>query len=104
MDASNYIRWFKDLGAGDVDQVRGKTASLGELYSALSDSDVAVPEGFAITASAYRDALTAQDESYLNIRGEDALVRACRRCFASLFTERAISYRAGTNGWPIFVA
>ena len=34
-----------------------------------------------------------QQESFLNIRGEAALMEACRRCFASLFTDRAISYR-----------
>jgi pyruvate,water dikinase len=34
-----------------------------------------------------------QQESYLNIRGNVQLVDACRRCFASLFTDRAISYR-----------
>ncbi|GLI40114.1 phosphoenolpyruvate synthase [Geobacter hydrogenophilus] len=34
-----------------------------------------------------------QQETYLNIRGEAQLLDACRRCFASLFTDRAISYR-----------
>lgn len=34
-----------------------------------------------------------QQESYLNISGETALLGACRRCYASLFTDRAISYR-----------
>lgn len=34
-----------------------------------------------------------QQESYLNISGEDALLAACQRCYASLFTDRAISYR-----------
>ena len=34
-----------------------------------------------------------QQETYLNVRGQTALVDACRRCFASLFTDRAISYR-----------
>ena len=34
-----------------------------------------------------------QQESYLNVRGEKALLNACRRCYASLFTDRAISYR-----------
>lgn len=34
-----------------------------------------------------------QQETFLNICGEDALLAACRRCFASLFTDRAISYR-----------
>jgi pyruvate,water dikinase len=34
-----------------------------------------------------------QQETYLNVRGERALLDACRRCYASLFTDRAISYR-----------
>jgi pyruvate,water dikinase len=34
-----------------------------------------------------------QQETYLNISGEDAVVDACRKCYASLFTDRAISYR-----------
>jgi pyruvate,water dikinase len=33
-------------------------------------------------------------ETFLNVRGEDALLRAVHQCFASLFTDRAISYRA----------
>ena len=35
-----------------------------------------------------------QQESFLNVRGRAALLDACRRCFASLYTDRAISYRA----------
>ncbi|MFJ8625086.1 phosphoenolpyruvate synthase [Kitasatospora sp. NPDC093550] len=34
-----------------------------------------------------------QQETFLNVRGADALLDACRRCFASLFTDRAIDYR-----------
>ncbi|MEQ9071106.1 MAG: PEP/pyruvate-binding domain-containing protein, partial [Gimesia chilikensis] len=34
-----------------------------------------------------------QQESYLNVHGESSLLDTCRRCFASLFTDRAISYR-----------
>lgn len=34
-----------------------------------------------------------QQETFLNIRGEESLLDACRRCFASLFTDRAIMYR-----------
>jgi len=34
-----------------------------------------------------------QQETYLNIRGEKAILEACKKCFASLFTNRAISYR-----------
>ena len=34
-----------------------------------------------------------QQDSYLNIKGEESLLDACRRCYASLFTDRAIHYR-----------
>ncbi|UFZ07748.1 phosphoenolpyruvate synthase [Bradyrhizobium ontarionense] len=179
MTAPGYIRWFKDLRIEDVPDVGGKTASLGELYSALTSQGVRVPNGFALTAAAYRDALRAtgaddalrqllagldkrriadlakraakaraivfaatdrddlrrevaeaykqleqeygrgvavavrssataedlpnasfagQHESFLNIRGPKDLFEACRRCFASLYTDRAISYRVD-NGF-----
>jgi len=182
MDASAYTRWFKDIRLEDVPLVGGKTASLGELHSALSSQGVRVPNGFALTAQAYRDALTqagawdklralldgldkqrisdlerraaearalvyaatdserlrgeveaayrqlekeygqnvavavrssataedlptasfaGQHESFLNIRGPRELMTACRRCFASLFTTRAISYRID-NGFDHF--
>ena len=39
-----------------------------------------------------------QQETFLNVRGERDLLDACRRCYASLFTDRAISYR-GTMGF-----
>ncbi|MGY4306501.1 pyruvate,water dikinase [Bradyrhizobium sp. USDA 4369] len=174
MTAPGYIRWFKDLRIEDVPEVGGKTASLGELYSALAPHGVRVPNGFALTAASYRDALRAggaddelrkllagldkrriadlakraakaraivfaatdreelrrevtqayrqleqeygrgvavavrssataedlpnasfagQHESFLNVRGPKDLFEACRRCFASLYTDRAISYR-----------
>ncbi len=38
-----------------------------------------------------------QQESFLNILGEKQLLHACKRCFASLFTDRAIAYRAENN-------
>ena len=34
-----------------------------------------------------------QQETFLNVRGDHALLDACKRCFASLFTDRAIAYR-----------
>ncbi|NOU21825.1 MAG: phosphoenolpyruvate synthase, partial [Methyloglobulus sp.] len=34
-----------------------------------------------------------QQDTFLNIRGEQSLLEACKRCFASLFTDRAIHYR-----------
>jgi len=54
--------------------------------------DVAVRS--SATAEDLPDASFAgQQESYLNIRGEIELLNACRRCYASLFTDRAIAYR-----------
>jgi pyruvate,water dikinase len=170
--ASGHIRWFKDITASDVSLVGGKNASLGEMYRALSAAGVRVPNGFAVTAEAYRYFLEAtglsatiaslaqglipgdlaslaerglairqailaaslpvdlqqaivaaygelgdgaavdvavrssataedlpdasfagQQETFLNVRGNNALIEACRRAFASLFTDRAISYR-----------
>ena len=173
-DKSRYIRWFNEISIGDVPLVGGKNASLGEMYRELSPHGIKIPNGFAVTADAYRylveagrklpemrkilreidksdldafakmghrlrelvyqaplpqdlgaqicaayrrlcaeygddtdvavrSSATAEDlpgasfagqqESYLNIRGEAQLLDACRRCFASLFTDRAISYR-----------
>lgn len=174
MDRSDKnILWFNELSIGDVPLVGGKNASLGEMYRELRG--VSVPNGFAVTASAYRyfisfnkldgqikrclyglnvknvrmlaergalirrliqqavfpedlrkeivsayvklshsyrqidtdvavrSSATAEDlpdasfagqqETYLNIKGEHALLDACRDCFASLFTNRAIAYR-----------
>jgi pyruvate,water dikinase len=55
-------------------------------------ADVAVRS--SATAEDLPDASFAgQQETFLNIRGEAALLEACRRCYASLFTDRAISYR-----------
>lgn len=54
--------------------------------------DVAVRS--SATAEDLPDASFAgQQETYLNIRGKEVLLDACRKCFASLFTNRAISYR-----------
>lgn len=170
----NYIRWFEEIGIADVPTVGGKNASLGEMYRELSGKGVKVPNGFAVTAEAYRQYIceaeldgwiygrlvdvdshdvkklrersaqirhaileaplprglisqitaayqelsgglhrhvdvavrssaTAEDlpnasfagqqETYLNVQGEISLLYACKRSFASLFTERAISYR-----------
>ena len=51
---SSYIRWFKDLTIDDIPLVGGKNASLGEMYSKLVSRGVPVPNGFALTAEAYR--------------------------------------------------
>jgi len=55
--AQGYIRGFKDLSIDDTALVGGKNASLGEMYRELSEAGVRVPNGFAVTAQAYRDTL-----------------------------------------------
>jgi len=170
----SYIRWFSQISYRDVALVGGKNASLGEMYRELTPLGVRQANGFAVTADAFRDALTAADawgrlhaeldgldksdvralaragarcreivyaagltgqtrqqilaayrrmvaeygedlsvavrssataedlptasfagqhDTYLNIRGEELVIDAVRRCNASLFTDRAISYR-----------
>jgi pyruvate,water dikinase len=56
-NAKSYIRWFEEIGIGDVSLVGGKNASLGELYRELAPQGVSVPDGFAITAEAYWELL-----------------------------------------------
>jgi pyruvate,water dikinase len=168
------IVWFSDDGSSEIAQLGGKNASLGEMTRNMRRDGIPVPEGFAVTASAYwsfidgsglrdtistimaeiksrrqplaegakrirsliarahfpagmaesiieayrklceqagrdnvdvavRSSATAEDlpdasfagqqETFLNIRGEKNLLDAVRRCFASLFTDRAIVYR-----------
>ncbi len=48
------IRWFGDLAIGDIPQVGGKNASLGEMVRELASAGVKVPNGFAVTAEGYR--------------------------------------------------
>ena len=174
MAAMSFIRWFAEIGIQDIPLVGGKNASLGEMYRTLTPQGVKVPNGFAITAEAYRQVLTqagawgllrealhglnpddlsdlarrgqrareivynaglppdletqirqayrelrrqygddmsvavrssataedlptasfaGQQQTFLNVIGEDALLEACRHCFASLFTDRSIHYR-----------
>ncbi|MEN9388093.1 MAG: phosphoenolpyruvate synthase, partial [Cyanobacteriota bacterium] len=69
-------------------------------YRQLGSPAVAVRS--SATAEDLPDASFAgQQETYLNVAGEPALLAACRRCFASLFTDRAISYRQ-INGFDHF--
>ena len=57
MPRARFIRPFATLGLDDVSLVGGKNASLGELYRELTPLGVRVPNGFAITADAYRHVL-----------------------------------------------
>jgi pyruvate, water dikinase len=185
MSAPRFVRWFEELSIADIGSVGGKNASLGEMYRELAPKGIRVPNGFAITADAYRHFLTenklngtisdlltgldtrdlsqlaergrrireailaasvpdelrreimfayaklceetkeevdvavrssataedlpgasfaGQQESFLNIRGERALLSAYRQCLASLFTDRAISYRVDKGFEHVAVA
>ncbi len=73
-------------------------AAIVEAYRGLADRadqpDVSVAVRSSATAEDLPDASFAgQQETFLNIVGETELLQACKRCFASLFTDRAISYR-----------
>ena len=52
--SKNFILWFNEIGIEDVPMVGGKNASLGEMYRKLHDKGINIPNGFAITAYAYR--------------------------------------------------
>jgi pyruvate, water dikinase len=56
------------------------------------EADVAVRSS-ATAEDLPSSSFAGQQESFLNISGEEELLRACRHCYASLFTDRAISYR-----------
>jgi len=53
------VRWLSELGMDDVPIVGGKNASLGEMIQHLTAVGVRVPGGFATTAAAYREFLSA---------------------------------------------
>ncbi len=72
--------------------------SIRDHYNALSEQAETEQVDVAARSSATAEDLpeasfAGQQESFLNIRGEDDLIKACQKCFASLFTDRAISYR-----------
>ena len=69
-----------------------------EAYRALSaayDADaIDVAARSSATAEDLPEASFAgQQESFLNVRGDEAVLDACKNCFASLFTDRAVTYR-----------
>ncbi|WP_457746625.1 phosphoenolpyruvate synthase [Sulfurimonas sp.] len=85
---SKNIKWFSEIGIGDVAEVGGKNASLGEMYQNLTSEGVLVPNGFAITSSAYVYLLNKNDAfkklheqlDNLDVTNVDALQRAGKRC------------------------
>jgi phosphoenolpyruvate synthase/pyruvate phosphate dikinase len=70
-----------------------------EAYACLSADSHVEAVDVAVRSSATAEDLpdasfAGQQETYLNVQGDAALLDACKRCFASLFTDRALSYRA----------
>ncbi|MBW4706187.1 phosphoenolpyruvate synthase [Roseobacter sp. YSTF-M11] len=67
-------------------------------YRDLSERHGGKPVAVAVRSSATAEDLpdasfAGQQETFLNVTGDTALLEACRKCYASLFTDRAISYR-----------
>jgi len=103
-----------DLDKSDVTALAERAAAARELVYGAGLSDALrreITEAYAKLRQEYGDDLslavrssaTAEDlpsasfagqhDTYLNVKGEEMLLDACRRCFASIFTDRAISYR-----------
>jgi pyruvate, water dikinase len=77
-------------------------SAIRDMYKQMCEryktKDVSVAVRSSATAEDLPDASFAgQQETYLNIQGDKALIDACKKCFASLFTNRAISYRVDKN-------
>ncbi len=85
-DIIRHAEFPEDLRQAIVDAYKKMEDEYG------ANLDVAVRS--SATAEDLPDASFAgQQETYLNVRGPEALIHNCRKCFASLFTNRAISYR-----------
>ncbi|WP_259738012.1 phosphoenolpyruvate synthase [Synechococcus sp. CS-205] len=95
---SGDITALQKAGQGARDLILGATLP-SELADAVAEAYVELGAGpVAVRSSATAEDLpdasfAGQQETYLNVRGEEDLLAACRRCYASLFTDRAISYR-----------
>ncbi|MDA0790379.1 MAG: phosphoenolpyruvate synthase [Proteobacteria bacterium] len=81
-----FVMGFAEIGADDVNLVGGKNASLGEMYRHLTPRGVRIPNGFAVTAAAYRyllDSAGAWEALHealddLNVDDVDDLARRAR--------------------------
>jgi pyruvate, water dikinase len=74
------------------DEIKGRYVSLSLRYGQEA-TDVAVRSS-ATTEDLQDTSFAGQQETYLNVRGPEGLLESVRNCFASLFTDRAISYRS----------
>ncbi len=68
-------------------------AAYGQLMEAIGPQASVAVRSSATAEDLPTASFAGQQDTYLNVSGEAALLDACRRCFASLFTDRAIHYR-----------
>ena len=80
----------QEIPAGIKKEILTAYAALGNGVS--GGIDVAVRSS-ATAEDLPNASFAGQQETFLNVHGEAQLIESCRRCFASLFTDRAISYR-----------
>ena len=81
-------------GAGLPDDLAAEIVSAYRMLQEEYGEDVSLAVRSSATAEDLPTASFAgQQETFLNITGSESLLDACRRCFASLFTDRAIHYR-----------
>jgi len=59
----NYLAWFEESGMGDVGTIGGKGASLGEMYSSLTEKGIPIPNGFTVTVDAYAEFVDSEIDS-----------------------------------------
>ncbi len=79
--------WPQDLADAIVESYRELGRRVGQETPSVAVRSSATAEDLPEASFA------GQQETYLNVRGETALLATCRRCYASLFTDRAITYR-----------
>src|SRR5690606_11470116 len=81
-------------GAGIPDDIeKDILTAFGQLQRQYGDELTVAVRSSATAEDLPSASFAGQHDTYLNIGGGAALIEACRHCFASLFTERAISYR-----------
>ena len=93
-EAGAAIRAAISAGEWPKETAAAICAAYRELAKRSGHTEPSVAVRSSATAEDLPDASFAgQQETFLNITGEAALLDACRRCYASLFTDRAITYR-----------
>lgn len=93
-ETGQMVRSLFIRGTWPEDTAAAIKANYRELSAKAGVENLSVAVRSSATAEDLPDASFAgQQETYLNITGVDDLLDACRRCYASLFTDRAISYR-----------